>query len=139
MLALQEVWLNWKGLQRIPVPQMLRRVVICSLGSLQLAVTPVGQFPTCIPHGNEALNLFGWKQLVISQIQMPTCVLSAHLLGECWIDFLMVLALVLRNPVWEGRWGGVGFVFMSFVSSLMGAKEKEQALLHVHGSRSWQG
>lgn len=91
--------------------QTLRRVVICSLGSLQLAVTAVGQFPACIPHGNEALNLFGWKQLVVSQIQMPTCVLSAHLLGECWIDFLMVSVLVLRSPVWEGRGVRVGFVF----------------------------
>lgn len=40
-----------------------------------------------------------------------------------------------------GGQGGQGWVcfYKSFVSSLMGAKEKEQALLHVHGSRSWQG
>lgn len=132
-------WLNWKGLQRIPILQTLRRVVLCSPGSLQLAVTPVGQFPTCIPHGNEALNLFSWKQLVVSQIQMPTCFLSARLLGECWIDFLTVSVLVLRNAV--GGQVGRGWVCFckSFVSSLMGAKEKEQALLQVRGSRSWQG
>lgn len=83
-----------------------------SPGSLQSAVTPVGQFPTWIPRGNEALNLFSWKQLVVSQLQMPTCVLSARLLAECWIDFLTLSVLVLRNPAWEGRWGRVGFVFV---------------------------
>lgn len=61
--------------------------ITCSPGSLQLAVTRVGQSPTCIPHGNKALNLFSWKQLVVSQIQMPTPVLTANLLDECWIYY----------------------------------------------------
>lgn len=43
--------------------------------------------PNMHPHGNKALNLFSWKQLVVSQIQMPTCVLTANLLDERWIDY----------------------------------------------------
>lgn len=77
---------------------MLRRVISCSPGSLQLAVTHVGQFLKCISSGNKALNLFGWKQLVVSQIQMPTRVLSANLLDECWIDFFF-LFLIFRKTL----------------------------------------
>lgn len=141
VLALQEVWLNWKGLQRIPVLQTLRRAVICSPGSLQLAVTPVGQFPTCIPHGNKALNFFGWKQLVVSQMQMATRVLSARLLGECWIDFFDGSGSGFKESCVGGQ-VGTGWVcfYKSFVSSVLRAEEKEQqALLQVRGSRSWQG
>lgn len=96
---------------------MLRRVISCSPGSLQLAVTHVGQFLKCISSGNKTLNLFGWKQLVVSQIQMPTRVLSANLLDECWIDFFFYFLFL--GKLWGWRRENCWFCFCkSFVSSL---------------------
>lgn len=88
--------------------------IMCSPRSLQLAVTRVGQFPTCIPHGNKALNLFSWKQLVVSQIQMPTCVLTANLLDERWISGFIII--IIRNTLPRVKQGGllVLFCFCSF-------------------------
>lgn len=138
VLALQEVQLNWKGLQRIPILQMLRRVVICSPGSLQLAVTPVGQFPTCIPHGNEALNLFSWKQLV-SQIQMPICVLSAHLLGECWINFFNGFGSGFEESCVGGQAGEwLGLFLQEFGFLSYGGKRKGAGTLAGTWEQSWQ-
>lgn len=111
---------------------MLRRVIIYSPGSLRLAVTHVGQFLKCISSGNKALNLFGWKQLVVSQIQMPTRVLSANLLDECWINFF--LFFIFRNTLPGGEGGRtVGFVLAKVLSPLWpGAEGKagQGALLH---------
>lgn len=71
---------------------------------------------------------------------MPTRVLSAHLLGECWIDFFNGSSSGFKESCVGGQVGrGWVCFYKSFVSSLMGAKEKEQTLLQVHGSRSWQG
>lgn len=113
MLSLWHVWLKWKRLRRIPDLWMLRRVIVSFPGPLQLAVTRVGQFPTCIPHGNKALNLFSWKQLVVSQTQMPTCVLTANLLDVRWINYRYYYfrSTLLRAKQREAA----GFVFAAWV------------------------